>query len=409
MAKLTAASVERIKPTEKRQEIPDALMPGLYLVVQTSGKRSWQVRYRAAGVHRRMTLGRYPLVGLAEAREKAADALRAAQDGGDPAADQKAAKASRLSSDNTVRSQIDTYHKRHLKTLKTGNAVMQSLQFNVVPVWGDRDVTDISRRDIVLLLDSIVDDGRATTANRVKAYLSKFFGWCEDRGVIEQSPAIGLKLPAKEKSRDRPLNNGEIRLFWLACDMEPAPWGALFKILLLTGQRSGEVARMQWGDIDGEGVWRLSTTKNDERHDVPLPQAAKDIIDAQPRLGPYVFTTRGDTPALSTSKPAARIASRMSTIASEEAGEPVTVPHWRPHDLRHTVKTGLASLGVSLEIRSRATNHLSDIPPMDRRYNHYDFTEEKRRALDAWSRLVMDIVEGGSGNVVRLTGERSNA
>ena len=396
MAKaFTTKGVEALKPDpERRLEIPDPGLTGLYLILQPSGAKSWAVRYRQAGKPKKLTLGKWPLMGLANARTAASEALEAIESGHDPAADKRAEKASRISGKNTVAAQLDTFYRRHLSTLKTGEAVMQSLRFNVVPVWGDREVSDITRRDIVLLLDDIVDDGRATTANRVKAYIAKFFGWCEDRGVIEQSPAIGLKLPAKEKARDRPLSHDEIRLLWLPCDQEPHPWGALFRVLLLTGQRRGEVARMQWGDIDADGVWRLSSTKNGERHDVPLPQAAVDLIDALPRLGPFVFSTRGDTPALSLGKPTARLTSRMAEIASEEAGEAVTIPQWRPHDLRHTCKTGLAALGVSLEIRSRATNHLSDIPPMDRRYNHHDFTNEKRQALEAWARFVVELVEG---------------
>lgn len=404
---LTTKTVAALKPGPKRREIPDPGLIGLYLVIQPSGAKSWAVRYRQSGKPKKLTLGRWSDddsagLGVKAARSAASEALEAVAKGHDPAAEKRVEKETRLSGQNTVAAQLDTFHRRHLSTLKTGEAVMQSLRHNVLPVWAHREVSDITRRDIVLLLDTIVDDGRDTTANRVKAYIAKFFGWLQDRGVIEQSPAIGLKLPAKEKARDRPLSHDEIRLFWLACDEENNPWGALFKVLLLTGQRRGEVARMRWTDIDSDGIWRLSSTKNDERHDVPLPQAAQDIIDALPRKGSYIFTTNGETPALSLGKPTARIANRMEEMASKEAGEPVEIPHWRPHDLRHTVKTGLAALGVSLEIRSRATNHLSDIPPMDRRYNHHGFIDEKRRALESWARFVSELVSGPEGNVVQL-------
>ncbi|PRY85783.1 tyrosine-type recombinase/integrase [Donghicola tyrosinivorans] len=386
---LTTKAVEAAKPSDQRREIPDPGLTGLYLIVQPSGAKSWAIRYRQAGKPKKLTLGKWPIMGVAAARAAASQALEGIEQGHDPAAEKRIKKAARISGKNTVSVQLDNFHRRHLSTIKTGEAVMQSLRFNVLPVWGDREVSDITRRDIVHLLDEIIDDGRATTANRVKAYLSKFLSWCEDRGVIEQSPAIGLKMPAREKARDRPLSDDEIRWLWRACDDEPKPWGAFFKMLLLTGQRRGEVARMQWDDIDSAGVWRLSSTKNGERHDVPLPPEARELIEAMPVKGPYVFTTNGTAPALSLSKPTARLAARMEEIATEEVGETITIPHWRPHDLRHTVKTGLAALGVSLEIRSRATNHLSDIPVMDRRYNHHDFEQEKRRALEAWSKRVI--------------------
>lgn len=399
----TTKVVENLKPTSQRQEIADPGLTGLYLVIQPSGAKSWAVRYRYAGKPKKLTLGKWPIMGVAKARAAASEALEAIENGQDPAAEKKQQKAARVSGKNTVATQLENFHRRHLSTIKTGEAVMQSLRFNVLPVWGEREVSDITRRDITQLLDEIIDDGRATTANRVKSYLTKFLGWCEDRGVIEQSPAIGMKMPAKEKARDRPLNDEEIRLLWLACDEELQPWGAFFKMLLLTGQRRGEVAHMQWQDIDANGVWRLSSTKNGERHDVPLPETARAIIAELPVKGPYVFSTNGTTPALALSKPSARIAARMNALASAEKGEEVEIAHWRPHDLRHTVKTGLAALGVSLEIRSRATNHLSDIPVMDRRYNHHDFEDEKRRALEAWARRVDVIVRGkGEENVINI-------
>ena len=406
MAKaLTTRAVEALKPGTQRREIPDPALTGLYLVLQPSGAKSWAVRYRHAGKPKKLTLGRWPIMGLAEARTTASEALEAIDKGHDPAATKRVEKAARLSGKNTVAAQLDNFHRRHLTTIRTGNAVWQSLRLNVLPAWGDREVSDITRRDLVQLLDEIADSGRATTANRVKAYVSKFLGWCEDRGVIEQSPAIGLKLPAKEKARDRPLTRDEIRWLWLACDRDPNPWGPLFKVLLLTGQRRGEVARMRWQDIDTNGVWHLAETKNGERHDVPLPDAAQKVIGALPRLGEFIFSTNGSTPGLSLSKPTARLAARMEEIAAKEAGEPVEIPHWRPHDLRHTVKTGLAALGVSLEIRSRATNHLSDIPVMDRRYNHHDFANEKRQALQAWSNFIEALLEGQDrSNVVSFEG-----
>jgi integrase len=249
------------------------------------------------------------------------------------------------------------------------------------------DVRDVTRTDIVRLLERIADAGKGTTANRVKAYLSKFLGWCQDRGIIEQSPMIGLKPVADENSRERPLSPYEVALLWNACEAEPAPYGVMFQMLLLTGQRRGEVAGMQWSDIDADGVWRLSSTKNAQRHDVPLPDAARRLLDTLPRLGPYVFTTNGKSPSTSLSKPHARIAARMAELAGRD------IPHWTPHDVRHTVKTELAGLGIPLDVRSRLTNHLSDIPPMDRRYNHEVYEQEKLAALEKWSAVVLGLAD----------------
>lgn len=384
---LTHKRAEAIKATAMRQEIPDPAHPGLYLVVQPSGAKSWALRYRFGGKPRKLTLGKLTTLSLADARKAASEALGAVERGRDPGVDKKLDKAARRAGDTKVRTLIGEFDKRHLSKLKTGKGVRQSLDHNVTPIIGDMDIKDVTRADVVRLLERIADAGKGTTANRVKAYLSKFLGWCQDRGVIEQSPMIGLKPVADENSRERPLSSEEIGLLWTACETEPAPYGAMFQMLLLTGQRRGEVAGMRWSDIDAEGVWRLSSTKNAQRHDVPLPEAAKRLLDTLPRIGPYVFTTNGNTPSTSLSKPHARIAAKMAELAGRE------ITHWTPHDIRHTVKTELAGLKVPLDVRSRLTNHLSDIPPMDRRYNHAPYEQEKREALELWSAVIQGLAD----------------
>ena len=381
---LTTKRVEAVKPSNKRQEIPDAAHPSLYLVVQPSGAKSWALRYRINGRNKKLTLGKLGAVSLAQARTMAGEALEAIKRGRDPSADKKLENAAKRAGDSTVRSLIVEFDDRYLVRLKTRKSVRQSLDYNVTPILGDMNVKDITRQDVVRLLDGIVDRGKGTTANRVKAYLSTFFGWCHDRGFIDQSPMLGMKPVVKETGRDRFFDIDEAQLFWRACDCEVEPWRTLFKMLLLTGQRRGEVANMRWTDIDDDGTWRLSSTKNGERHDVPLPRAALEMLDAMPRIGEYVFTTNGVKPATSLSKPHARIAARMVELAGHD------VPHWTPHALRHTVKSGLAKLKVPLDVRSRLTNHLSDIPPMDRKYNHERYQEEGRESLEKWALTIME-------------------
>ena len=122
--------------------------------------------------------------------------------------------------------------------------VKRELERHVVTVWGDRDIHDIAKRDVIDLLDGIADSGRVVSANRVRSYLGTFFNWAVDRDIIATSPAQGVKPVAKERSRDRVLSDDEIRLFWRACDDLGFPWGPLGQTLLLTGQRLGEVAGM---------------------------------------------------------------------------------------------------------------------------------------------------------------------
>lgn len=407
--KLTAATVEKMQPTDRRQEIPDSLCTGLYLTVQPSGKKGWQVRYRHGGVHRRMTLGAYPLLSLADARQRAREALAAATEGRDPAEEVKAAKAPKLEDNrDKIKTLLVQYDKRHLSKLKSGEVVRRELDRFVVATWGERDIRSITKRDVIDLLDGIADSGRVVTANRVRAYLNKFLNWAVERDILPLSPATGVKPVAKEVSRDRVLSDDEIRWFWQACDAEGRPWGPLGKLLLLTGQRLGEVTGMSDREVSGD-LWHLSRdrTKNGRPHDVPLSQAAQGILDGmdriQGRAGLY-HTTNGKTPLSGFHKGRARLADRMVEIAFEEAGETVEIPHWTFHDLRRTAATGMARLGIPVRVTESVLNHVSGTGGgIVSVYQRHDYADEKRQALDAWARFVVDLTDGGSDNVVLMS------
>jgi len=408
--KLTDAAVDKIKPTDKRQEIPDSLTVGLYFVVQPTGRKGWQVRYRTPTVQRRMTLGAYPLIGLKEARTRARDALLAAHDGADPAAEAKATKEKRadLNDRDKVSRLLKQFRKRHLAGLKSGDEAYRFLERFVLPAWGDRDIHTITKRDLIDLLDEIADSGRMTTANRVLAHTRKFLNWCVERDVLGASPAAGVKPPAKEKNRDRVLSDDEIRWFWKACDSVGHPWGPMAKLLLLTGQRLNEVAQMTDGEINGD-TWHLSTdrTKNGRAHDVPLSDAASAVLSDIERIkgrAGYVFTTTGDSAVQGFHKGRAHIAGAMEAIAKEDTGQAVDIPHWGFHDLRRTAATGMARLGIPVRVTEAVLNHVSGTAGgIVSVYQRHDYADEKRDALDAWSRLVIDLVEGRAENVIRIS------
>jgi integrase len=411
--KMTAATVDRIKPTDRRQEIPDTLCTGLYLVVQASGKKGWQVRYRHGGVHRRMTLGGYPVLSLADARQRARDALAAASEGRDPAEEVRAAKAPKPDDDrDKIRALIAQFDKRHLSKLKSGAVVRRELDRHVVAEWGERDIHEISKRDVIDLLDGIADSGRVVTANRVRAYLNKFLNWCVERDILPMNPATGVKPVAKETSRDRVLSDDEIRWFWQACEAEGFPWGPFGKVLLLTGQRLGEVAGMTDAEITGQ-TWHLSAerTKNGRAHDVPLSGAVRDVLAGVPRIkgkAGLIFTTTGETPVSGFFKARAHLAERMAEVAAEERGEPVEIPRWTFHDLRRTAATGMARLGIAVRVTEAVLNHVSGTGGgIVAVYQRHDYADEKRAALEAWGRQVLALVEGQPANVVPLVGART--
>lgn len=410
--KLKAATVETLQATDRRQEIPDDLCTGLYLVVQPTGKKSWQVRYRHGGVHRRMTLASFPTLSLAAARVRAREVMAAASEGRDPAEEVKAAKAPKPEDDrDKIKTLIGQYDKRHLKGLKSGDMVRRELDRFVVKEWGERDIHSITKRDVIDLLDGIADSGRMVTANRVRAYLNKFLNWAVERDILPLSPATGVKPVAKEASRDRVLTDDEIRWFWQACEAEGFPWGPLGKVLLLTGQRLNEAAQITEGEIRGD-IWHLSAdrTKNGKAHDVPLSDAVQAVLGAVERIEGepgFIFTTTGTTPVSGFFKARAHLAEAMERLAAKERGEAVEIPRWTFHDLRRTAATGMARLGIPVRVTEAVLNHVSGTGGgIVAVYQRHDYADEKRQALEAWGRFVLSLVQGQPDNVVWLEGAR---
>jgi len=398
MAKaLTDKGIGALKPADKRQEIP-AGVAGLVLIVQPSGVMSWALRYRFAGKVRKLTLGRYSPesvngLSLADARKAANDELEKVRRGEDPMWAKRDERAARLEGRNKVSTLIDQFEERHLKSLRSKKQVRQLLDKHVMPVWGERDVQTITRRDVIDLVEGVATRSGGVTANRLLSHIHKFLGWCVVRDVIDLNPASGVQKPAKEQSSDRVLSDEEIRLFWAACDEEGQPFGAIFKLLLLTGQRKSEIAEMTEAEIR-EGLLHLPSerVKNKRGHDVPLSKAAQAILAGVQRVKSekgYIFSTTGKTPVSGFDDPTNRVRAHMNKAAGRE------LEHWTLHRLRATCATGLARLGVSRDIHKRVINHkgsggdvVTDI------YDRHAYLEEKREALELWAQAVEDILAG---------------
>jgi integrase len=288
---------------------------------------------------------------------------------------------------------------RHAKKRTRENSWRQTvhvLDDIVLPVWGGRTVHNIKRRDVIDLVESVAED-RPVMANRTLAVLSKFFSWMCERDIVAASPCTGVKRPSEEQARDRILTDDEIRRLWLSCDAVGGRFGPLVKLLLLTGQRRGEVTGMRRSKIIGD-VWTLGPeeTKNKQRHDVPLSKQAAEIIEAMPRIsGDYVLT----------SATARRIGGLAKSKRALDAHmRPAS--RWTLHDLRRTAASGMAKLGVKLPVIERVLNHTSgSFSGVVGIYNRHDFAAEKRDALQSWADHVDSIVRGEPvGKVVKLRG-----
>ena len=384
---LTTKTVNSLMPDPaKRLEIPDPALSGLYLVVQPSGAKSWALRYRQRGKPKKLTLGRWPVMPIAAARFAASEALELIESGADPTREDASGKVCSL---------VDLFSKRHLAQLKSGDGVLAVFQRDVVSRWGDRPVREISRRDVIELLDAIIESGRPVAANRTLAHLSKFFGWLVERGEIDTNPVIGVKKPTREVARDRVLTDDEIRWFWIATERAGPVWMSFARLLLLTGQRRDEVAGMRASEIRGD-VWHLdgARTKNGRPHDVPLTEVAKTLLRDPSGAAGYLLTTTGTTPVSGFQKAKSKIDFHMHAVAAEELSVPVEVPHWTFHDLRRTAATGMARLGIPVRVTEAVLNHVSGTGGgIVAVYQRHNFADEKRQALEAWAGLVHEIVE----------------
>jgi integrase len=407
---LTALKVEQARANpHKRIEIPDAGKPGLYLVVQPSKKKSWAVRYRFKGQAKKLTLDGFP--SLATARKLAQEALDAVAEGNDPAAEKRAKKYADTSSDlfSAVAADFVERHAKRNTRASSVHLTEQWLNKDVLPRWGNKRIQDITKRDVLDLLDGIIDRGGGLSANRVLAVVRKLFNWAIQRGVITASPAAGIKPPLAEQSRDRILTDDEIRWLWLGCDKVGYPFGSMAKLLVLLGQRRNEVAGMTWGELDlDKKLWTLpgGRTKNDKAHEVPLCDQALAVIASLPRIKSdkgYLFTTNGTTHVSGYSRAKAVIDQAMLDIAREERGQDIKIERWTLHDLRRSCASGMARLGISLPVIEKVLNHSSgSFAGIVAVYQRHSFADEKRNALEAWGKFVLSLIEGRPANVVPL-------
>jgi integrase len=393
VTKLTARSVENADAPDKgRIEIWDTLVRGLGLRITDKGAKSWVVMYRVDGRLRRYTLGAYPTMNLSAAREQGREALIAVGKGRDPADEKIKARRAPRNAPDTVDRIVDQFIARYAKPKnRSWQETERIFRRYVIPAWGKLPITEITRRDIIALLDPIVE--RAPyMANRVHASVRRLFNWCLERDLITISPAANVKPPGVETSRDRILTDDEVRTLWATWNEVGYPFGAVFKLLLVTGQRREEVAQMRWEEVDlDKALWTLprEQTKSDRLHEVPLSPLALDILDAVPRTSDYVFTTTGTTPISGFSKAKIR-SDKLSGVTG-----------WRIHDLRRTFASGMARIGVPPHVVEKVLNHANgQISGVAAIYNRHGYTDEKRGALDAWARNIGNLV--GSGAVQGL-------
>ena len=357
--KLTKRTIDAITPPTdgKRAYFWSVEVPGFGVMVTPSGAKSFLLRYRAGkgreAPFRKVTLGTYGAITLAQAAEEAHRILATVALGADPVAEAKTARVA-----ETVQDAIELFITRYASQNKSGERITAGiLRKDIVPVWGDRKLADIRRRDVIDLLEGVIDSGRPVQANRVFSQIRKLFNWCRERDMIEVSPCAGVHAPTQESSRDRTLDDDELAEVWRAAEMMSYPFGPFVHLLILTAQRRDEVAGMRWDELDLEAaMWTIpkERAKNVKAHQVPLPPMAVDFLREIPKLSEHVFTTTGRTPISGYSKAKVHldlhILKARAKAVEDAGGDPKKceqMADWTFHDLRRTVATGMARMNVS--------------------------------------------------------------
>ena len=378
--KLTAKAIENSKPGPQRREISDG-GSGLYLIVQPSGARSWALRYRYNGRPAKLTLGPWPMLGLADARKAAADAQFELVRGVDPNAARKAAKVEAAeAAANTVASICAEFLQREGRRLRTLDQRERLLKRLVYPTIGDRPVSSVKRSEIVRLLDRIEDRSGPRMADVALAALRRVFHWHEKRTDDFRSPIIrGMsRQNAAEHRRTRVLDDDELRRLW-AATADEQPFSNMVRFLLLTSAPRGEAAAMRWDEIAG-ATWTLPATRSKTKTEVvrPLSRAAQAVLAAQPRVSEWAFTTTGTGPFTDFSGSKAKL----------DAAAGVT--GWRLHDLRRTARSLLSRAGINPDISERCLGHA--LPTIRATYDRHHFLDEMAHGFEALATLIERIV-----------------
>ena len=236
----------------------------------------------------------------------------------------------------------------------------------------------ISKRDVVAVLDAIVDRKAPYQARQTQSYLKRFFKWCHGRDLIEANPIAAMEMLGKAKSRDRVLTDAELVKVWLAANS--GPHHAVVRLLILTGTRREEIAKLRWSEIDDD-VLRLGgdRMKMDEKHVVHLSAPALEVLRGIPRNGEFVFTLDGV-------KPLPNTWNRAKAKLDKACG----VTDWQIRDLRRTVDTGMNEVGVEPHIVEAVLAH--KVKGIAGVYNRAKYEAAKRKALEAWGDHVAKLV-----------------
>jgi integrase len=398
---LTAKTVAALQmPAGKTDHIEwDDALPGFghRLRAGTGGKvlRSWVAQYRHAGRTRRLLLGNAAVMTAADARTKAKQVLGRVANGEDP----QATKSERRGRDAVTFAGVV----RDYLAQKESTARPKTLR-EIRRYLTDRryfgslfalPLDTIGRKDVAARLVAITRDASATTAARAKTQISALFVWAMSMGLADANPVIGTVKVEEPPPRDRVLTDAELGAVWRACGDDD--FGKIIRLLILTGARRTEIGGMAWPELDeAAGTWTLPAerAKNGRRHVLPLPATAWAILATISHKRDFVFGVRS---------PAGFADWGIKAAFDTTLGD--AVASWVIHDIRRSVATGMADLGVQPHVIEAVLNHQSGAKAgIAGVYNRSSYEREVRAALALWADHVLALAEDRSPKVVPLRG-----
>lgn len=364
-------------PSEGKRENWFSEGGGLYIKVTPKGKKTWYFIYSFEGRQDRIRLGAYPGISLSGARQRAFELSNVVSQGNDPKIENTAV-GDVLTVSSLAHEYIENYAKPRKKAWKEDCRIIERY---VLPLISARNIREIGKADISFLLEPIINRGALTQADRVRAVLSKMFNFAVDREYIVGSPVAGIKPCAKKVSRDNYLTPEDIKIFFHKIDSAAAsdPIKRALKLILVTGQRPGEVIGMRKAELHGDW-WIIpkERVKTGVEQKVYLTSLAKELIGQV--SGSFVFESPRGGKAIEVNALAHAI--RRNGFFD--------LRQFTPHDLRRTTATGMVSLDISIDVVDRVMNH--KIRGVTGVYIRHGYEKQKKIALQVWSDYLQGFV-----------------
>jgi integrase len=383
---LTKSAIDDLPTPSSDVVYWDHGLPGFGVKVTPKGRKVFVVLYRIGGAGstlRKYTIGPYGRVTLHQARVAAQKVFAARLEGRDPAGEKRDARR-RLVTD-LVEDLLERFIKQRLAQNRSAEEIARLLRREMGKPWAGRSIHEVNKRDVVQVIEAIVQRGAPVAANKTLKSIKAFLSWCVGQAVLDQSPADGIPMPTKEVARDRILDDEELAEVILAARKIGGPYGGIVEFLALTGQRREEAAGLSREELDlAHRAWTIpkQRTKNGKVHIVHLSSQSIAVLSRAYGPGPLIFSQLG-TNAFQDFSWAKRQLDQLSGVTS-----------WRLHDLRRTCVSGMARLGVAPHIADKILNHqsgtISGVAAVSQRH---EFLAERKAALDLWGAHVAELIK----------------